>query len=89
VTKTAARHAGRFGIRQLGGLLKRSLAAKIVAGALVVAIAGGSIGGYFLYRAQAPTSFVIATDRGNAQTDRLDVGTRSATVLVKYPPLTG
>src|SRR5579859_4995643 len=82
-----ARKAGKFGARQLGGLLKRSLAAKIVAGTMVLLVAGGAGAGYLLYRATAPTSFVIATDRGNNEIDRIDIATRSRTVLINNKAL--
>lgn len=54
---------------------------------MVVVVAGGAVGGYVLYRSTAPTSFVVATDRGNGQIDRIDIGTRNATVLISNKKL--
>lgn len=84
---TLARKAGGFGLRRLGGLLKRSLAAKIVAAAMVTTVVAGAGAGYLVYRANEPSSFVIATDRGNSEIARIDIATRDRTVLIKNTAL--
>jgi hypothetical protein len=56
----------------------------------VVVLAGTGAGiGYSMYRASAPTSFVIATDRGNNQIVRIDLATRNMTVLLSNKVLPG
>ena len=65
----------------------RSRAAKILAAALVLIVLAGIGAAYLLYRAQEPSSFVIATDRGNNEIARIDIATRSRTVLIKNTAL--
>jgi WD40 repeat protein len=62
----------------------------LVTALAVVVLAGGSIGaGLYANHASAPSSFVIATDRGNNQIDRIDLATRSVTVLLSNKVLPG
>jgi hypothetical protein len=66
---------------------KRKRAVMIIS-VIVVLLVLVAVGlGYFLYRASAPTSFVIATDRGNTAIDRIDLATRSRTVLISNKAL--
>lgn len=65
----------------------RSRAAKIVAAVLVLIVLAGIGAAYLLYRAQEPSSFIIATDRGNNEIARIDVATRNRTVLIKNTAL--
>lgn len=67
-------------------LLKKPLVTALVA----IVIAGSGAGfAYSQYRASAPTTFVIATDRGNNQIDRIDLATRKITVLLSNKVLPG
>lgn len=67
-------------------LLKKPLVTALVA----VVIAGSGVGyAYVQYRASAPSSFVIATDRGNNQIDRIDLATRTVKVLLSNKVLPG
>ncbi len=62
----------------------------VVAAIAVIVLAGSGAGiAFSLYHASAPTSFVIATDRGNNQIDRIDLSTRSVTVLLSNKVLPG
>jgi hypothetical protein len=54
----------------------------IIAAVLAILVLVGAGLGYFFYRATAPTSYVIATDRGNTAIDRIDLATRNRTVLI-------
>lgn len=54
----------------------------IITAVLVLVLIAGAVAGYFLYRAQAPTSYVVATDRSNTAIDRIDIATREVTVLI-------
>lgn len=79
----AARSARRLGIRVL-------LTKPVIAAMAVVVLAGSGAGiAYSMYRASAPTSFVIATDRGNNQIMRIDLATRKMTVLLSNKVLPG
>ncbi|HEU5198612.1 MAG TPA: hypothetical protein VFU32_03180 [Ktedonobacterales bacterium] len=75
--------AGKAGQRRS----KRSRAVKIAAAVLVLIVLAGIGAAYLLYRAQEPSSFVIATDRGNNEIARIDVATRNRTVLIKNTAL--
>ncbi len=67
-------------------LLKKPLVTAIAA----VVIVGGSVGAaLYQYHATAPASFVIATDRGNNEIDRIDLTTRKITVLLSSKVLPG
>ena len=66
-------------------LLKKPL---ITALAAVVLVGSGAGTAYYMYRASAPSSFVIATDRGTNQIDRIDLATRNVTVLLSNKVLT-
>ena len=62
----------------------------VVAAIAVIVLAGSGAGiAFSLYHASAPTSFVIATDRGKNQIDRIDLSTRSVTVLLSNKVLPG
>lgn len=62
----------------------------VVAAIAVIVLAGSGAGiAFSLYHASAPTSFVIATDRGNNQIDRIDLSTRRVTVLLSNKVLPG
>jgi len=79
----AARSARRLGMRVL-------LTKPVIAAMAVVVLAGSGAGiAYSMYRASAPTSFVIATDRGNNQIMRIDLATRKMTVLLSNKVLPG
>ncbi len=67
-------------------LLKKPL---VTALTLLVLVGGGVGAGVYAYHATAPTSFVIATDRGNNQIDRIDLATRKITVLLSNKVLPG
>jgi hypothetical protein len=79
----AVRSARHVGLRVL--LTKPAILAMAV---VVLAGTGAGIG-YSMYRASAPTSFVIATDRGNNQIVRIDLATRNMTVLLNNKVLPG
>src|SRR5260370_11871957 len=79
----AVRSARHVGLHML--LTKPSILAMAV---VVLAGTGAGIG-YSMYRASAPTSFVIATDRGNNQIVRIDLATRNMTVLLSNKVLPG
>lgn len=82
-TKAAAQRAARAGVRLL---LKKPLVTALVA----VVVAGSGVGyAAFNAHANAPSSFVIATDRGNNQIDRIDLATRAITVLLSNKVLPG
>ncbi len=68
---------------------KRKLAAGIIAAVVVLLVLAGVGLGYFVSRATAPTSFVIATDRGNTAIDRIDLTTRNRMVLISNKALPG
>src|ERR1700730_2425337 len=79
----AAHSARRLGIRAL-------LTKPVIAAMAVVVLAGSAAGvAYSMYRASAPTSFVIATDRGSNQIMRIDLATRNMTVLLSNKVLPG
>lgn len=59
----------------------------IVAAIVALLVLAGVGAGYWFYHATAPTSFVIATDRGNTALDRIDLATRSRTVLISNKAL--
>ena len=80
---TVDHQAGKSGRRRF----KRSRAAKIVAAALVIIVLAGIGAAYLFYRANEPSSFVIATDRGNNEIARIDVATRNRTILIKNTAL--
>lgn len=82
-----ARKGSKPGVRQPGGRSKRSRTVKIIVGVIVLLLIAGGVAGFFLYRAQAAASFVIATDRGNGQIDRIDLSTRNVTVLINRKTL--
>jgi WD40 repeat protein len=67
-------------------LMKKPLVTALVA---VVLVGGGIGAGFYTYHASAPSSFVIATDRGNNQIDRIDLATRNVTVLLSSKVLPG
>lgn len=71
-----------MGLRVL--LTKPILAA---VGALVVVAGVGGVLAYNNYRATEPSSFVIATDRGNSQIMRIDIATRNTTLLLSNKAL--
>lgn len=73
------RNAGKAGRR---GFM-RSRAARVLAVVLVIIVLAGVGAAYLLYRANAPSSFVIATDRGNEEIARIDIATRNRIVLIK------
>jgi outer membrane protein assembly factor BamB len=53
--------------------------------AILVLVGAGLV--YYLYRSTAPTSYVIATDRGITAIDRIDLATRNKTVLISNKAL--
>lgn len=59
--------------------MKKPLISALIA---VVIVGGGTGFAYYSYQSTAPSSFVIATDRGNNQIDRIDIATRAVTVLL-------
>lgn len=67
-------------------LMKKPLVTLLAA---VVIIGGGTGFAYYSYQSTAPSSFVIATDRGNNQIDRIDLATRNITVLLSNKVLPG
>lgn len=73
---SVAKRTARVGVRLL---LKKPLITALVA---VVLVGSGAGIAYYTYRASAPSSFVIATDRGTNQIDRIDLATRNVTVLL-------
>jgi hypothetical protein len=73
---SVAKRITRAGTRLL---LKKPLVTALAAVVLIGSAAGI---GYYTYRASAPSSFVIATDRGTNQIDRIDLATRNVTVLL-------
>jgi hypothetical protein len=77
---------------KLAAYIKHTTAAKLIIAAAVVVIGGGAVFGYNQYqqyRATAPTTFVIGTDRGNSQIVRIDLATRNQTVLLSHKVLPG
>ena len=79
----AAGSVRRHGIRVL-------LTKPVIAAIAVVVLAGSAAGiAYSAYRASAPTSFVIGTDRGNNQIVRIDLATRSMIILLSNKVLPG
>ena len=77
---------------KLAAYVKHTTAAKLIIAAAVVVIGGGAVFGYTQYqqyRATAPTTFVIGTDRGNSQIVRIDLATRNQTVLLSNKVLPG
>jgi zinc-ribbon domain len=80
---SAAKRAGHMGLHLL---MKKPLVTLLAA---VVIIGGGAGFAYYSYQSTAPSSFVIATDRGNNQIDRIDLATRSVSVLLSNKVLPG
>jgi DNA-binding beta-propeller fold protein YncE len=66
--------------------MKKPLITALVA---VVLVGGGAGYAYISYQATAPSSFVIATDRGNNEIDKIDLSTRIVTVLLSNKVLPG
>ncbi|HEY7127228.1 MAG TPA: hypothetical protein VH540_25065 [Ktedonobacterales bacterium] len=85
--QSAGQMAGQMTSDGKKGKSKRKRVIMISAAVLVILALVGAGLGYFLYRATAPTSFVIATDRGKGEIDRIDIATRSVTVLIKSDKL--
>ncbi len=65
------------------GKPKRKRVVWIIAAVVAILVLVGAGLGYFFYRSTAPTSYVIATDRGKGEIDRIDIATRAVTVLIK------
>ncbi len=83
VARAVAKHSARMGIRAL-------LTKPVIAVMAVVVLAGAGAGvAYSMYRASAPTSFVIGTDYGSHQIVRIDLATRKLTVLLSSKVLPG
>lgn len=66
---------------------RRKRAIWIIAAVVAILVLVGAGLGYFFYRSTAPTSYVIATDRGKGEIDRIDITTRAVTVLIKSDQL--
>lgn len=79
-------------VAKIAAYIKHTTAAKLIIAAAVVVIGGGAVFGYNQYqqyRATLPTTFVIGTDRGNSQIVRIDLATRTPTVLLSNKVLPG
>lgn len=82
--------AGSVATRTAHTGIRVLLTKPVVAAIAVIVLAGSGAGiAYSLYHASAPTSFVIATDRGSNQIDRIELSTRSVTVLLSNKVLPG
>ena len=79
-------------VAKIAAYIKHTTAAKLIIGAAAVIIIGVPAFAYYQYqqyRATAPTTFVIGTDRGNSQIVRIDLATRNQTVLLSNKVLPG
>jgi WD40 repeat protein len=80
---SAARGAGSLAKRTARMGLHLAMKKPLISALVAVVIIGGGAGfAYYSYQSTAPSSFVIATDRGTNQIDRIDIGTRNVTVLL-------